>query len=57
MIAPGICSRIKQTNQFTVDKRRKIWPFEKIAPMAGKTKVVDLIASAMLPSDNVLNMK
>ena len=57
MIIPVLLARMKEWDKFIVHKSCQIWPFVKIAPMAGKAQIGIVVRATVLPCDNMLHMK
>jgi hypothetical protein len=57
MFIPVLRSRVKQRDQYSVDARRKIRAFVKIAPVARKAQIGILIRAAVLLCDHMFDVK
>ena len=57
MLLPLVLSWMEQFDCFTVDFRRQIRPLGEIASIAGEREVRQFVATSMLPSNDVLDVK
>ena len=59
MLRPLIAPRIKKADEFPgnwIDSG-KVWPFMGIASIAGESKILDRRFAAMLPGDDMIDLK
>lgn len=57
MPRPEILARIEEPHELAIHDRRKICSLGKVAPVARLAKVVGVVGTAMLPGDDVLDVK
>jgi hypothetical protein len=57
MTFPKLAARVKERHNLSAQVTGQIWAFGQIALGTSKAQIVDLVAAAMLLSDNVLDVK